>query len=161
MNLSIIVAVAQNNVIGGNNSLLWHISADLKRFKALTTGHTVIMGRKTYESIGRPLPKRNNLIISNNRDFRAEGCTVFHSLDAALAHCANDDEVFVMGGGQIYRLALPKANKIYLTRVHRNFEGDTHFPNINPSEWRVTHEQPGVPNDEGLEYTFVDLERIK
>lgn len=161
MTISVIVAIAQNNVIGANNQLLWHISADLKRFKALTTGHTVIMGRKTYQSIGRPLPNRKNIVISRNASFIAEGCTVCTSLNEAIKLCANETEVFIMGGGEIYRQALPLANKLYLTKVHGSYNGDTFFPEIDTNKWCIILEQQGTPTAEGLEYTFIDLERKK
>lgn len=159
MILSVIVAVSTNLVIGANNKLLWHISDDLKRFKSLTTGHTVIMGRKTFQSIGRALPNRTNIVISRNPDFTAEGCTVLQSLEQALRVCCNQDEVFIMGGGQIYRQALPLAQKIYLTKVHKEFEGDTFFPEISPEQWRIVAQQPAIATD-GLKYTFIDFERI-
>jgi dihydrofolate reductase len=141
--ISIIVAVAENWVIGGNNQLLWHISEDLKRFKSLTSGHSIIMGRKTFESIGRPLPNRKNV----------------NSLNEALEITEGEDEVFVVGGGELYRQALPLAKKIYLTKVHKNFEGDTTFPAINFNEWNLVLEQKGNPTADGLGYTFLDYVR--
>ncbi|HZJ73905.1 MAG TPA: dihydrofolate reductase [Perlabentimonas sp.] len=159
--ISVIVAVADNNVIGANNQLIWRISNDLKRFKAITTGHSVIMGRKTFESIGRPLPKRHNIVVSRNKDLKIEGCTVVLSLQDALALCAQEDEVFVIGGGELYRQALPLASKLYLTRVHKVFDGDTFFPEISMDEWREVYTEKGKPTDaDGLEYTFINLERI-
>lgn len=134
--LSIIVAVAESGVIGDRNSLLWHISEDLKHFKALTTGHPVLMGRKTYESIGRPLPNRTNVVITR-QSIEIPGCRVVHSLDEALALFGPDEELFVIGGGEIYAQALPRAERLYLTRVFRNYEGDTRFPNWNEDEWRL------------------------
>lgn len=159
MVISLIVALAQNNVIGANNQLLWHISDDLKRFKALTTGHTVVMGRKTYQSIGRPLPNRKNVVISRNSSFVAEGCTICSSLDHALELCANDYEVFIIGGGQIYEQALPIASRLYLTKVHAKYTGDTYFPIINPCQWKTTSEENRESTD-GLKYTFINMERI-
>lgn len=135
--ISIIVAVAENGVIGDRNTLLWHISEDLRRFKTLTTGHPVIMGRKTCESLGRPLPNRRNVVITRS-ETQIAGCEVVHSLDEALALFPADEEVFVIGGAQIYAEALPIADRFYLTRVHRDYEGDTHFPDWNPAEWRLT-----------------------
>ncbi len=125
--VSIIVAVAENGVIGDKNTLLWHISEDLKHFKAVTTGHPVIMGRKTYESLGRPLPNRTNVVITRQQ-VEIPGCRVVHSLGEAVALFPGDDEVFVIGGAQIYAQALPLADRFYLTRVFRAYEGDTHFP---------------------------------
>ncbi len=134
--ISIIVAVAENGVIGDRNMLLWHISEDLRRFKTLTTGHPVVMGRKTCESLGRPLPNRRNVVITRSKT-QIAGCEVVHSLDEALALFPADEEVFVIGGAQIYAEALPIADRLYLTRVHRDYEGDTRFPDWNPAEWRL------------------------
>lgn len=159
--ISVIVAVAENNVIGANNQLIWRISDDLKRFKALTIGHSIIMGRKTFESIGRPLPKRHNIVVSRNKGLQIEGCTVVSSLKDALALCAQESVVFVIGGGELYRQALPMASKLYLTRVHKAFEGDTFFPEINMDEWKEVFTEKGKPTEtDGLEYTFINLERI-
>lgn len=159
MNISIIVAVAENWVIGGNNQLLWHISEDLKRFKALTSGHSIIMGRKTFESIGRPLPNRKNIVVSHNANLVIEGCIIVNSLTEALEISKDENEVFVVGGGELYRQALPMANKLYLTTVHKNFEGDTTFPTINFKEWNLVLEQKGNPTADGLGYTFLDYVR--
>ncbi len=134
--LSLIAAVAENGVIGDRNRLLWHISEDLRRFKALTTGHPVVMGRKTYESLGRPLPNRTNVIITR-QPLAVAGCTVVHSLDEALTRFPADEEVFVIGGAQIYAAALPVADRFYLTRVGHAYAGDTRFPDWNPAEWRL------------------------
>lgn len=134
--LSLIVAVAQNGVIGDRNALLWHISEDLKHFKALTSGHPVVMGRKTYESLGRPLPNRTNVVISR-QELEIPGCRVVHSLDEALALFPGDEEVFIIGGAQIYAEALPRADRFYLTRVFHDYEGDTRFPEWNEAQWRL------------------------
>ncbi len=125
--ISIIVAVAENGVIGGDNRLLWHISEDLRRFRSLTTGHPVVMGRKTYESLGRPLPNRTNVVVTRQR-IEIPGCRVVHSFDEAAALFGADEELFVIGGAQIYAEALPRADRFYLTRVGRAYEGDTLFP---------------------------------
>lgn len=135
--VSIIVAVAQNGVIGKENKLIWHISEDLKHFKSLTTEHPVIMGRKTFESLGRPLPNRTNVVITRQADLRCEGCEMAHSLEEALAMFPAEDEVFVIGGAQIYRQALPLAQHFYLTRVMHDYEGDTMFPEWNEKEWEL------------------------
>ena len=134
--LSIIVAVAENGVIGDKNALLWHISEDLKHFKALTTGHPVIMGRKTYESLGRPLPNRENVVLSRQQ-LEIPGCRVVHSLDEAVALFPADEELFVLGGVEIYAEALPRAARFYLTRVCHAYEGDTRFPAWDVREWRL------------------------
>ena len=133
--VSIIVAVAQNDVIGNKNQLIWHITEDLQYFKKRTLGHTVIMGRKTFESIGKPLFKRKNIIITNNPLFTADGCIIANSLKNAIALAQPDDEIFIIGGGSIYREAISVAHKIYLTRVYKDYEGDTFFPKLNMNEW--------------------------
>ncbi len=159
-NISIIVAVAENNVIGSNNQLIWHISEDLKRFKALTTGHHVIMGRKTFESIGKPLPRRVNVVLTRDQNFKVDGCLIASTLDEAINLCEGDDQVFIIGGGELYRLALPIAEKLYLTRIHKPFEGDVFFPEINEDEWVIESEQKGQPSENnGIQYTFVNLVR--
>lgn len=134
--ISIIVAVARNGVIGDKNRLLWHIAEDLRHFKAITTGHPVVMGRKTYESLGRPLPNRTNVVVTRQR-IGIPGCTVVHSLEEALTLFGPDEEVFVIGGAQIYAEALPLADRFYLTRVERDYEGDTRFPAWDESAWRL------------------------
>lgn len=134
---SIIVAVAENGVIGNENALLWHISEDLRHFKALTTGHPVVMGRKTYESLGRPLPNRTNVVITR-QEIEIPGCLVVHSLDEALALFPADEEVFIIGGAQIYAQALPLADRFYLTRVFHAYRGDTRFPEWDEREWKLT-----------------------
>lgn len=139
MIISIIAAVAKNNVIGYKNKLPWNLPADLKRFKKLTTGHHIIMGRKTHESIGRPLPNRTNIIISENPNYSCHpDCLITHSLDSAVdtARKTNETEIFIIGGSQIYKLTLPLADKIYLTRVKAEFEGDTFFPKLDKSKWK-------------------------
>ncbi len=161
MILSLIVAVSKNNVIGADNGLLWQMPADLKHFKAVTIGHTIIMGRKTYESIGRPLPERKNIVVTRQEDFKAEGCEVVNSLQDAVDLCLREQEVFIVGGGEIYKQAIHAADKIYLTRIYGMFEGDTVFPEINFSEWRLTkylkhHSDAKNPFD----YSFSEYERL-
>lgn len=134
--ISIIVAVAENGVIGDKNSLLWHISEDLKHFKALTSGHPVIMGRKTFESLGRPLPNRTNVVITR-QPIAIEGCTVVHSLAEAVSLFPADDEIFIIGGAQIYAEALSVAGTFYLTRVFHAYEGDTRFPDWDEARWQL------------------------
>ncbi len=132
--ISIIVAVSENGIIGSGGTMPWHISEDLRRFKALTLGHAVIMGRKTYESIGQPLAGRQNIVITRNPDLEIEGCTMAPSLDKALELSAGDTERFVIGGGEIFRQALPSADRLYITHVGITADGDTTFPPIGP-EW--------------------------
>lgn len=151
--LSMIVAASENNVIGKNNQLLWHLPDDLKHFKRTTKGHHVIAGRKTFESQGRPLPNRTNIIITRNRDLQLEGCEIAHSLDEAIGMVKDDDEPFIIGGENIYKQALSKVDRIYLTRVHATFEGDTYFPGLDENEWEVvSSEYHGT--DEKHEYSF-------
>ena len=135
MRLNIIVAVSSNNVIGKDNQLIWHLPDDLKFFKRTTMGCPIIMGRKTFESDGRPLPGRENIIVTRNRDFHFEGCTVVNSLNEAIETTNGNDQVFIAGGGEIYTEALSLVDTIYLTRVHHEFEGDTYFPVLNENEW--------------------------
>lgn len=151
--ISIIVAVAENNVIGKDNKLIWHLPKDLKHFKETTTGHFIIMGRKTYESNGRPLPNRTNVIITKDKNYKAEGCKIVHSLNEALDFAKNESEVFIIGGGEIYKQAMPIADRIYLTKVHQPFEGDTFFPEINMKEWSELNRQYFEP-DERNKYPF-------
>jgi len=160
MELSIIVAIAENGVIGGGNKLLWHIPEDLKRFKRITSGRSLIMGRKTFESIGKPLPNRRNIVISRNPDFRVEGIEVANSLNAALELTKTEDEVFIIGGGEIYRQALPLATKLYITRVHAYFDGDTYFPEIPMQQWQLVSSEKGNPTA-GPGYTFEEYIRVK
>ena len=150
--VSVIVAVAENGVIGDKNSLLWHISVDLRNFKRITSGHPVVMGRKTFESLGRPLPNRKNVVITR-QDIEIEGCEVAHSLEEALAMFSADEEIFIIGGAQIYREAMPIADRFYLTRVHHSYEGDTSFPEWNESEWHLT-ESEHFEHGEKYEYPF-------
>ena len=160
--ISIIVAVAENNVIGKDNSLLWHISDDLKYFKKITENHTIIMGRKTYFSLPfRPLKNRRNIVISNSLP-EIEGAEVAKSIKEAFDLCKNENEVFVIGGGEIYKQAINFADKIYLTKVFANFDGDTFFPKIDKNIWKIT-EQSEIFTDEQSEfkYQFWVLERRK
>jgi dihydrofolate reductase len=155
--ISIIVAMAKNRVIGTKGQLPWHLSSDLRRFKALTMGHHIIMGRKTFESIGRILPGRTSVVISRNPGFQSAGVLVADSFGKALLLAANDSEVFVIGGEQIFREALRIADRILLTEIHREFEGDTFFPAIDAATWRQVSREP-VPDPE-LSASFAVLER--
>ncbi len=133
----IIAAVAQNGTIGDQNSLLWHITEDMRFFRTVTSGHPVVMGRKTYESLGRPLPKRTNVVISR-QEITLEGCEVVHSLEEALARFPANEEVFIIGGAQIYREALPLADRLYLTHIEHDYVGDTSFPEWDHTAWQLT-----------------------
>jgi dihydrofolate reductase len=161
--LSIIVAKANNNVIGGNNKLLWHLSKDLKRFKEITTGNTIIMGRKTFESLPKVLPNRHHVVITSNKNFRldSESVTIVNSIEEIVDKYKDSvEEAFIIGGGEIYNLLLPYTNKLYLTRVHKDFEGDTYFPNLDLSNWEVSYKSEVFSDDEeNLTYDFIDLLR--
>ena len=162
MKISVIVAMADNGVIGNKNRLPWHLPADLKHFKATTMGKPIIMGRKTWESIGRPLPGRTNIVVTRDPDYVADGCVVVHGIDAALAAAADDDEVMVIGGAEFYRQVLPRASTLYLTLVHDSFEGDAFFPELDGREWReLTREDFEPDADNPHAYSFVELERVE
>ena len=151
--------MSDNRVIGNNNELIWKLSSDLKRFKQLTTGHPVVMGRKTYESIGKPLPNRRNIIITRNSEYEVEGCETVSSLEEALLLTNND--CFIIGGGEIYKQSLEVADKIYLTLVHKDFEGDTTFPELG-KEW-ATIDTKDFEADEKNEYnySFIEYDRYE
>lgn len=153
MTLSIIVATDEENGIGKDNQLMWHLPKDLKFFKNTTSGHTVIMGRKTFDSIGKPLPKRRNIMITRQKNLHIHGVEIFNTLADALEACADEEEVFVVGGGEIYNQALPLAHKLYQTKVHHTFNADTFFPEINPSEWNLISRQDHA-KDEQHPYSF-------
>jgi len=156
--LALIAAVASNGVIGGGNALPWRLPADMQHFRALTTGHAVIMGRKTWESIGRPLPGRQNIVVTRQPGFVAEGAVVALSLDAALRAATLPPPVFCIGGGELYALALPFAQTVHRTEIDRAFDGDTRFPDLDRSAWRETaREAHRAP--EGYGYAFVTYER--
>lgn len=160
MILSIIVAAAENNVIGRDNNLIWHLSADLKRFKSLTTGGIVLMGRKTFESIGRPLPNRRNLVISRNPSYQAEGAEVFGSLEEALQVVREEQEVFIIGGGTLYRTLWEQADKLYLTLVHTVAEGDTVIPPVDPEQWEeICREDYEADARNEYPYSFIDYRK--
>ncbi len=159
--ISLIVAASGNNVIGVGGGLPWHLSEDLKRFKAITMGKPIIMGRKTFESIGRALPGRQNIVISSRADFRANGCEVVASTKAAIAAAGDAGEIMIIGGGQIYGQFLPLAERVYLTRVHVELDGDAHFPHLAEDEWRIS-ERLIRDNDErnAYRFEFITLDRI-
>ena len=161
MKLSIIVAMAANGVIGRGNQLPWHLPADLKHFKQLTTGKPILMGRKTWESIGRPLPERTNIVITRDTDYTAAGCVVVHSLEAALRAAEHNDEVMVIGGSELYRQVLPEVSTIYLTRVHADIDGDAFFPKLDESEWREAERTDCEPDKKNAHaYSFITLQRV-
>lgn len=162
MIISLIVAIAENNVIGKDNDLIWYLPADLKFFKQKTTGHHIIMGRKTFESIGggRPLPNRTSIIITRQQDYIAEGCLVAHSPEEAVAMVNDDDEVFVIGGREIYKQSLDIVDRMYITHVHETFEGDTFFPEIDYSKWILHAEELHQPCEKNkYSFTFAEYRR--
>ncbi|MCO4291435.1 dihydrofolate reductase [Solitalea sp. MAHUQ-68] len=160
MTLSIIVAKAENNVIGNNNTLIWHLPADLKYFKNLTTGNTIIMGRKTYDSIGKPLPNRRNIVISRNTDLKIAGCEVVNSLDEALKMSGNEEHVFIIGGAEIYKQALNKVDTLYITEVKSTFEGDAFLDEISPEIWHEVSREDHLADEKNkVNYSFVTYKR--
>jgi dihydrofolate reductase len=156
--LVLIAAVARNGVIGRGNRLPWHLPEDLRHFKAVTMGHPILMGRRTWESLGRPLPGRRNLVVSRNRDYRAAGAEVFPDLAAALVACAGEPTVFVIGGGELYAQALPAASRLLLTEVGIDPDGDAYFPAFARGEWNETTREPGRAAN-GLSFAFVEYRR--
>ena len=149
----LIAAAAQNNALGKENNLVWHLPDDFKRFKALTSGHHIIMGRKTFESFPKPLPNRTHIVISRQKNYAPEGCVVVHSIEEALDISPKNEVVFIIGGGEIYSLALPLANKIELTRVFETFDADVFFPEIDLTEWELQEEEYHY-KDEKHKYDF-------
>lgn len=154
----VVAAVAANGVIGAGGKLPWHLPEDLKHFKALTLGHPVIMGRRTWESLGRPLPGRENIVVTRAAGYQAPGASVAASLDAALALCAGEAVAFVIGGAKLYAAALPIAAGLVLTEIHRDYEGDTRFPPLDRGSWKETQRKPQTAAD-GLRFDFVLYER--
>ncbi len=161
MTISLIVAVSQNGVIGANNKLPWRLPADLKHFKELTMGHPILMGRKTFESIGKPLPGRTNIVITRQKEFACFGVMTAPSLEKALEMCGNAEEIFLIGGAEIFRQALPMADKIHLTVIHQDFAGDALFT-FDKTAWRETSRQDFQPDAANPHsYSFFALEKIK
>jgi len=152
--LSIIVAVAHDRVIGVNNTLPWHLPEDLKRFRALTMGHHIIMGRKTYDSLGRLLPGRTTVIVTRNENYQVEGALVANSLEDAIALCENDDEVFLIGGAELYQAGLKLAHKLYITEIELDVVGDAFFPALVSEEWQET-EREAHTSEKGLNFNYV------
>lgn len=153
--VTLIAAASENNVIGKDNKLIWHLSDDLKHFKELTKGHFVIMGRKTFESMPKALPNRTNVVITRKLDYKAENAIVVNSLDQALKHAENDNQPFIIGGGEIYKLAIEDADRIELTRVHTSIEGDAFFPEINYNLWEEVSSEKRFKDDKNeYDYTF-------
>src|SRR6185437_12404078 len=155
MIITIVVAISENHVIGKDNQLLWYMPNDLKHFKDITTGHTVIMGRKTYDSVGKPLPRRRNIIITR-KPITIEGCEVVNSIEAAMALCADEPEIFIVGGAEIYKQSIKLTDRIYLTIIHKKFDGDSFFPEIDMQEWKeVSREDHQADDRNPIPYSFI------
>lgn len=163
MRVSMIVAASENNVIGKGNDLVWHMPSDFKYFKSKTKDHIIIMGRKTFESLGKPLKYRTNIVLSRNEDYKAEGTVQFKELQTALdwAKEQDDEEVFIIGGANIYRQSMELADRIYLTRIHGEFEGDAFFPELD-EDWKLTSEESHQKDEKNpFDYTFLVFDKIK
>ena len=161
--LSIIVAKGKNNIIGKENKLLWTLPADMQRFRELTDGHVIIMGRKTFESLGKILPNRKHIVFTQNPDFKVddENVEVVHSMLEIKEYIDNDEENFVIGGAMIYSLTMPHVTKMYVTEINKDFDGDTFFPKINTSIWKETRREKGNQDENNkFDYDFVTYERI-
>ena len=162
--LSIIVAKAKNNIIGKDNKLIWNLPADLKRFKEITTGHVIIMGRKTFESLGRILPNRKHVVFTQNLDFKVknENVEVVHSLLEIQQYIESEEECFVIGGAMIYNLLMPYVDKIYLTQINKEFNGDAFFPRIDETKWKEIERISNLKDDiNNLEFEYITYEKIK
>jgi len=160
MKISLIAAMANNRIIGRDNKMPWHLPADLKHFKQVTMGKPVIMGRKTFESIGKPLPGRQNIIITRQSGLALNGCDIVHSIEDAIALVKNIDEVMIIGGGTIYESMIDKADRLYITLIELEADGDTQFPAWNEDEWSIIDEEPHLADDKNpYNYRFITLER--
>ena len=156
--ITLIAAAAQNDALGKDNDLIWHISEDLKRFKRLTTGHAIIMGRKTFESMPKALPNRTNIVLTKNKNYKAEGAVVASTIEEALVLAGEDNQPFIIGGAQIYSLFMDHCNRIELTRVHHDFEADVFFPKIDTSKWKISKEEfISKTEDHGVELHLYNL----
>lgn len=161
--LSIIVAVAKNNVIGKDNQLIWHLPEDLKRFKEITSGHTIIMGRKTFESLGRVLPNRKHIILCNDADLniKDENVTIVDDINKLGEYINKEEENFIIGGATIYKLMLPKVDKLYITKINQEFDGDVYFPEINEETWKITQRVKGKKDEKNpYDYEYITYEKI-
>ncbi|MBF4494027.1 dihydrofolate reductase [Flavobacterium sp. JLP] len=150
-----IAAVAENNALGKNNELVWHLPNDFKRFKSLTTNHHIIMGRKTFESFPKPLPNRVHVVITRQPDYKPEGCIVVDSIEKAIAVCPENEDSYIIGGGEIYNLGLPHADILEITKVHHTFDADAFFPKINENEWQLVETEENFKDEKHLyDYTY-------
>ena len=158
----LIAAVAENNALGKNNDLLWHLPNDFKRFKEVTSGHYIVMGRKTFESFPKPLPNRTHVIITRQKDFKHEGCIVVSDIEKAIAACPENEDIYIIGGGEIYTQSIHSADQLDITRVHHSFDADVYFPEINPDIWELTNETFHPKDEKHLfDFTFQTFARKK
>ena len=160
--LSIIVAISENNVIGKDNKLLWHLPEDLKRFKELTTGHTIIMGRKTFESLGKVLPNRKHIVITRDKDYNVknENVEIINDINAIYKYVNDDEENFVIGGAIIYNQLIKMTKKMYITKIYEKYDGDAYFPRINEEEWKIVEKEKGIKNEKNpYDYEFITYVR--
>lgn len=161
--ISLLYAMDKNRLIGKNNELPWHLPQDLAYFKRVTMGHTIVMGRKTFDSIGKPLPGRENIIITRDTSFTCNGCKVIHSINELLnlSREKNNEELFVIGGAEIFKEILPFSDRLYVTNIHHEFDGDTYFPITNDAEWKLISKEPGKKDEKNpYDYEFVVYEKI-
>jgi dihydrofolate reductase len=161
MNISIVVAMSSNSLIGRDGDLPWHLSADLQHFKSITMGKPMVMGRLTYESIGRPLPGRENIVLTRDPDYKADGCTIVHDLEQITSRCSDTEEIMIIGGAQLYIETIPLANKLFITEVHAELAGDTFFPDFDRKQWREIERQYFDADEKNdFDYSFVVLEHV-
>jgi len=159
--ISIIVAIGKNRVIGKDNQLIWHLPADLKRFKQITMGHSMIMGRKTFESIGKALPGRTTVIVTRDKNYKQVNCLVANSTEQAIEICKNDSEIFIVGGAQIFEKAIALTDKIYLTQIHESFDGDVFFPALNEDEWKIISQEDHTADEKNkYDYSFINYMKV-
>jgi dihydrofolate reductase len=159
--ITLIAAAAENNALGKDNQLVWHLPDDFKRFKQITSGHYIIMGRKTFESFPKPLPNRTHVIITRQKNYKVDGCIVVNSIEDAIKACPKEEEVFIIGGADIYNQSIDFADKIELTRVHANFEADAFFPKINLNHWKLTFEEKHVQDEKhNFDFTFQTFVKV-
>lgn len=162
LKLTLIVAAAENNAIGKDNKMPWHLPNDFKYFKKTTLNHSIVMGRKTFESIGRTLPERRNIVITRDLNYKAEDIDVANGVDDVLSYCRDEREIFIIGGAEIYKQTLPFAEKVLLTRVHTTVEGDAFFPELAPNAWKLTSSETYLKDERhAFDYSFETYERIK
>ena len=162
--LSIIVALAENNVIGKDNKLLWRLPADLNRFKEITMGNTIIMGRKTFQSLPKVLPGRKHIVLTKDKNFHVEdeNVLIVYSIENLIASISSEVENFIIGGGEIYKALMPYADKLYLTKVEESFQGDTFFPEIIKGQWKIISETEGIVDEKNnIPHSFINMERVK